>query len=95
MPVVTFMPSGKMIEVASGTTLFEAATRAGLPVASSCSAENVCGKCNMQIIQGADSLSNQSEYEKKLLQRERHAVTDRISCLTKIEEDCVVTTKYW
>ena len=97
MPIVTFMPSGKRIEVPKGTPLFAAACYAGLPVASSCSEESVCGKCNMQIVSmvGSESLSLQKPAELKLLNRDHKPTTDRISCLTLVYGDCTVTTTYW
>lgn len=95
MPIVTFLPSGKSIEVPSGTLLFDAAKKVGLPVASSCGADNVCGKCNMQIVSGGEYLSVQQDEELKLLQRDKNPLADRISCMTQILGDCVVTTRYW
>lgn len=95
MPIVTFLPSGKKINVPSGTTIFEAAQQAGMPIASSCSANFVCGRCNVQIVVGRHNLSEQQEAEKTLLKREKHPPTDRISCQTRIEGNCSVTTRYW
>ncbi|MFM8314076.1 MAG: 2Fe-2S iron-sulfur cluster-binding protein [Deltaproteobacteria bacterium] len=95
MAIVTFFPSGKTLEVESGTLLFEAALRAGLPVASSCKADNVCGRCNMQVIKGVENLSTQSDIELKLLRRDKNPETDRISCMTRVLGDCTVTTRYW
>ncbi len=95
MPIVTFFPSGKTIEVKAGTPLFNAAIDAGLPVASSCSADNVCGRCNMQVLYGAENLSLQEELEKRLLHRDKKPETDRISCMAQVMGDCTVTTSYW
>jgi ferredoxin, 2Fe-2S len=95
MPIITFAPSGKTVTVLQGTTLYDAALSLGIPVASSCSAEGVCGKCNMRVVRGAESLSPQSDLEKRLLKKERHPETDRISCQTKVLGDCTVTTGYW
>jgi len=95
MPIVTFQPSGKTIEVESGTTLFIAAQRAGLPVASSCSEELVCGKCNLQILKGMESLSPPGAPELKLLRRDRQPEGDRLSCQAQIFGDCTVTARYW
>jgi ferredoxin len=95
MPIVTFSPSGKTVEVASGTSLFDAANQAGLPVASSCSAELVCGRCNMKVLHGSDQISPQSEIEKKLLKKEKKPESDRISCGAWVHGDCTVTTSYW
>jgi 2Fe-2S ferredoxin len=95
MPIVTFFPSGKTIEVDIGTLLFDAAIKAGLPIASSCSADNVCGRCNVQVIKGSENLSFQSEQELKLLHRDKNPTTDRISCMTQVVGDCTVKTHYW
>ncbi len=95
MAIVTFHPSGKTIEVEHGTLLFDAALRAGLPVASSCSAAFVCCRCNMQILQGADQLSTQRDPERTLLKRDKKDLTDRVSCVVRVYGDCTVTTSYW
>jgi len=95
MPKITFLPSQKTLEVSSGTLLFDAALRAKLPVASSCSAEFVCGKCNMQVVEGGENLSPQRDLERKLLHRNGKPESDRISCVTRIYGDCTVTTTYW
>ncbi len=95
MPIVTFQPSGKKIEIEAGMTLYEAALQLGLPVASSCSAEATCGKCNMVVLSGAENLSPQTQSEIHLLSKERRPLSDRISCLAQILGDCVVTTRYW
>ena len=95
MPKVTFHPSGKTIDVPRGTLLFDAAVRVQLPVASSCRAGFVCGKCNMQVVTGGDQLSEQRDPERALLQREKKDITDRISCVTRVYGDCTVSTTYW
>lgn len=95
MPIITFLPSKQTITVSEGTLLFDAALRAGLPVASSCSAEFVCGKCHMQVISGAENLSAQREPERALLRRQQKPIEDRVSCVVRVYGDCSVTTTYW
>jgi len=95
MPIVTFVPSGKKVEIPHGTLLFDAALRAGLPVASSCSAAFVCGKCNLQIVSGRENLSRQTEPELRILRRDGKPESDRISCVTRVYGDCTVTATYW
>jgi ferredoxin len=75
--------------------LFDAACRAGLPVASSCSAEAVCGKCVMKIHSGAENLNQPTEHERKLLLREKRTPSERISCMVLVQGDCTVSTSYW
>jgi len=95
MPIVRFEPSGKTIDVKAGTSLYDAAVRAGLPVAASCAAEFVCGKCNMQVVAGLEHLSKQTHRERNLLRRQARPEGDRVSCRTAIFGDCTVTTSYW
>ena len=95
MPKITFLPSEKSLEVPPGTLLFDAALRVGLPVASSCSAEFVCGKCNMQVLDGGENLSPQRDPERKVLRRNGKPDTDRISCVTRVYGDCTVSATYW
>lgn len=95
MPIITFQPSGRTLEVEVGTSLYDAAIQAGLPVASSCSAEFICGKCNMRVVAMPHNLSPQTESERKLLRREKRLETDRVSCQALINGDCTVTTGYW
>ncbi len=95
MAKITFLPSGKCFEVNSGALLFDAALRAGLPVASSCSADFVCGKCNMQVLSGVENLSPQRVRERELLARDKKSESDRISCVTRVYGDCSVKTTYW
>ena len=95
MSVITFVPSGKTIEVPSGVTLYEAALRGGLQVAAWCGGEATCGKCNMRVGAGEENLSSREEIEGRLLKKEGRPATDRISCVTRVLGDCSVTTSYW
>jgi len=95
MPFITFEPSGRSLEVTRGTLLFDAVLRAGLPIASSCSAEFVCGKCNLKIVSGGENLSAQRDPERRLLRRDQKPESDRISCVTRVYGDCSVTASYW
>lgn len=95
MPTVTLLPSNQVLEVPVGTLLFDAACRSGLPVASSCSAEAVCGKCVMKIHSGQNGLSPLTDHEKKILARDKRQPNERISCMVRILEDCSVSTTYW
>jgi ferredoxin len=99
MPNVTFYnASGKLlkvIEVSEGSLLFDAAVQAGLPVASSCLKENVCGRCVMRVRQGSENLNAIIAEETKLLTRDKRDPDERISCMSRIHGDCSVSTTYW
>ena len=49
---VTYQPSEKVARVPEGTTLFNAAHWAGLPIESSCGGRGTCGKCSVQVLEG-------------------------------------------
>ncbi len=66
---------------------------AGLPVASSCQGDGVCGKCKVQLLSGSGAPPN--EREQFLFERYQVEKGWRISCQTQVIEDIVVDTSYW
>jgi uncharacterized 2Fe-2S/4Fe-4S cluster protein (DUF4445 family) len=54
---VTYVPSGKSVRVPVGTTLFNAAHWAGLPIESTCGGRGTCGKCGVRVLEGEAELS--------------------------------------
>ncbi len=83
---VTYQPSGKVAHVPEGTTLFNAAHWAGLPIESSCGGRGTCGKCSVQVLEG--------EFEPTPADR-RHLTEDqigegwRISCQAPLRGDAL------
>ncbi|MGB9858824.1 MAG: ASKHA domain-containing protein [Moorellaceae bacterium] len=49
---VTFWPDGVQISVPQGTTLLEAASRAGIALKSVCGGQGTCGRCAVKIREG-------------------------------------------
>jgi uncharacterized 2Fe-2S/4Fe-4S cluster protein (DUF4445 family) len=52
MPLITFHPDGKTIEVPRGTELLDAVHQAGISLDASCGGEGTCGKCLVRIKSG-------------------------------------------
>jgi len=52
MPTITFLPSGKTIDVPSGTLLSDAALVAEVTIDLPCGGKGTCGKCLVRIEQG-------------------------------------------
>ncbi len=52
MHIVKFLPDGNEVEVEDGTTIMEAAEKAGVFVNSLCGGKGVCGKCRVQVSDG-------------------------------------------
>ena len=93
--VVRFLPSQREIRVPAGTTLLEAARRAGLPVASACGADGVCGRCGLDILEGGEHLASESELEARIKKANRIDEGLRLACRLQLACDLVVTAPYW
>jgi len=78
---VTYLPSGKTARVPEGTTLFNAAHWAGLPIESTCGGRGTCGKCGVRVIEGTAELS---------LADHRH-LADRIDDGWRLSCQCPIT----
>ena len=49
----------------------------------------------MQVLAGADNLSEIEPPERRLIARESFAENERASCQAEVMGDVVVTTRYW
>ena len=82
---VTYLPSDTTVHVPAGTSLFNAAHWAGLPIDSTCGGRGTCGKCGVRVLQGK---------AERTLADYRH-LSDRLddgwrlSCQAQVEEDTV------
>jgi 2Fe-2S ferredoxin len=92
---VRFAPSGRSVRVPSGTTLFDAIRRAGLPLATACGAEALCGRCGVRVLAGAESLAPESAVEAAAKRRNRVAPALRLACLVTAAGELELTTDYW
>ena len=92
---VRFRPSGTRVEVAPGTTLWEAARRAGLPMASACGASGICGRCGVQVLAGVEAVSAETRNESEVKRRNRIDPGWRLACRTEVAGDVEVTASYW
>ena len=84
---VQFQPDGKSVFVLEGTTLIEAAGKAGIILETPCGGKGACGKCCVQVVQGQVAPSDAC--------RERLSdaqISDgyRLACQTHAQEDLVI-----
>lgn len=95
MAQIRFTKPRPALDVESGVNLMEALLAGGLPVASSCRGEGVCGKCRIEIVEGNKNLSKQTDLE--LFLRDRHSIPkeSRVSCQVQVLGDITVNTSYW
>ena len=83
---VRYEPSGTTAHVPPGTTLFNAAHWAGIPIESTCGGRGTCGKCKVQVLEG---------HAERTLADYRHVSEGldegwRLSCQCEVAEDMVV-----
>ncbi len=92
---VRFWPSGTSHRTSPGVSLLEAARAAGLPIASACGADGVCGHCGVTIVAGAESLSRETEAETRLKRLNRVDPSLRLACRAVVSGDVEVRATYW
>ena len=90
-----FQPSGRSVRVAVGTSLLEAARRAGLPLASACRGDGLCGRCGVCVLAGASTLAEEREPEARAKRRNRVPAEQRLACRIVVSNDLEVTAGYW
>jgi ferredoxin len=91
--LIRFEPSQRSVRVAAGTTLLDAAHLAELPVAGSCGADGVCGRCGLEILAGRQSA--ETERERDIKARNRIDPKLRLACRLTVSGDLTVTAPYW
>lgn len=86
---ISFSPGDKSIEILPGTNLLEAASLAGINLASSCGGNGACGQCRVKITKGKTSLPNSQE--KRLLIEAELKNGLRLACCVLAEGDLEVS----
>ena len=81
MPLITFQPSGIIIDVQANTTLLDAARRAGVEIDAPCGGKGTCGNCAVRIVSGrvdCESLGilTQTEIEQGFVPTCRTSIND-------------------
>ena len=92
---VRFPKLGRSVSVASGALLIDAVRSAKLPIASSCRADGLCGRCGVAIAAGADGLPAETPEETRCKQRNRIDPALRLARRTRVTADLSVTAPYW
>ncbi len=85
---ITFLPEGRSIYAIKGTSLFEAAGRAGILITSPCGGAGKCGKCRVRIIRGG--LNEITASEESVLGKADIEKGFRLSCQAHITESCTL-----
>jgi 2Fe-2S ferredoxin len=86
----------KTLSVRRGVNLWVALRRFGIPVGASCSGVGVCGKCAVRILsEDGQPLGSQTEFELQTLAKQGLSAELRLSCLSRVDSDVVISADYW
>jgi 2Fe-2S ferredoxin len=87
MPIVRFKGYGE-VTVPLGTSILEAAQRAGAPEGSACGGVCACSTCHVYVARGAELLSESEDEEQDILDKAFDVRSNsRLGCQAKIEKD--------
>ncbi len=92
---IRFHPDGRALDVEPGTSLLEAARRAGLPMASACGAHGICGRCGVYVEAGGEELPAEADDERAIKARNRVNPHQRLACRVHPTRDVEVRASYW
>jgi 2Fe-2S ferredoxin len=86
MPVVRFANVGLEVDVPEGTSILDAARRAGAPEGSRCGGVCACSTCHVYVEAGADMLSQRADDERDMLELSArdHRPGSRLGCQTRL-----------
>lgn len=86
---VTFEPDGRKVRTASGTSIFEAACRAGVGIRSECGGKGICGKCRI-VVRDKNAVTKVTEAEVKHLSSWKIDSGYRLACRTVVKRNIIV-----
>ena len=92
---VRLLPSGASLTAAPGTTLMAVIRRAGLPIASACGADGLCGRCGVLVVEGEAALSAETASEARIKTRNRVDPSLRLACRATVAGNVEITASYW
>ncbi|WKD48727.1 ISC system 2Fe-2S type ferredoxin [Microbulbifer spongiae] len=97
MPKIVFLPhadicpEGKVVEVASGVSVIDAALANGIEIEHACEKACACTTCHVIVREGFDSLEEPDELEEDLLDKAWGLEPEsRLSCQAIVEEEDLV-----
>ena len=92
MPIITFLPSGVTIDVKPGTSVFQAAARAEVPIASQCGGKCACALCRVKVT-GGDLFSPMGWEEEGHMGNAFFITKERLSCQLKVFGDITIEVR--
>lgn len=92
---VRFAQFDRTVRAAAGTLVIDAVRGAGLPIASACRGDGLCGRCGVEIVAGAAELAPETPEEVRAKERNRIAPCLRLACRTRLVGDVSIAAPYW
>lgn len=80
-------PISKRIDVAEGSTIYDAIVALNFPIGAFCGGKGTCGKCKIRIVDPNASVSEPTDHEYRALTEEEIDEGYRLACQTKIFGD--------
>jgi 2Fe-2S ferredoxin len=91
MPKVRFIKENLEVEVPDGTTILQAARKAGAPEGDRCGGVCACSTCHVYVVKGFDDTSEVEDEEFDILDKAVDVkMTSRLGCQAKITGDLAV-----
>ncbi|MFS1524224.1 ISC system 2Fe-2S type ferredoxin [Microbulbifer sp. 2304DJ12-6] len=91
LPHADICPEGKVVEVASGVSVIDAALTNGIEIEHACEKACACTTCHVIVREGFDSLQEPDELEEDLLDKAWGLEPEsRLSCQAIVEEEDLV-----
>lgn len=88
MPKIHFLPDDKIVEVAPGTSVLQAAIDNGIFIEHSCGGFAACTTCHVYVAKGFGSLPEPEDDELDRLDFAEHLkTTSRLSCQAKVQNE--------
>ncbi len=73
-----------VVEVAPGSTLFEAGAKVAAGISTSCVGKGTCGLCRIKLLAGGETLNSFTDEERKHLGNVFHLTKVRLACRTLV-----------
>jgi ferredoxin len=89
MPRVTVVGVGD-VEVATGTSLFDAGAKLAAGIDTACVGKGTCGLCRIKIVDGAQHLNPFTDEERKHLGNVYHITKVRLACRSLVAGDVAI-----
>jgi ferredoxin len=77
----------------AGASILSASGALRRPIASGC-ADSTCGTCHVDVLEGADNLSEQSPRERATLKENNHPASQRLACRAEVLHGAVKVKAY-